>query len=142
MGYTHYWKVIKPLSEEAYEAFIMDIAEVGFHQAKFIDNTLDKTEKDDAIYFNGIGPESHETFVWENKVIDFNFCKTARKNYDPAVCAVLILVKKHYGEGVEISSDGNWSEWKLGRNIIDDIFGTPYGEHMGEFIFAKEGQPA
>ena len=120
----------------------MDIAEVGFHQAKFLDNSVDKTDDDGVIAFNGIGSESHETFVWENKVIDFNFCKTARKAYDPAVCAILILVKKHYGEGVEISSDGNWSEWNPGRLIIADIFGAEYGSHMGEFIFAKEGQPA
>lgn len=132
----------KPLSKEAYEAFIMDIAEVGFHQAKFLDNSTDSSESDGAIYLNGIGEESHETFVWENKVIDFRFCKTARKEYDPAVCAILILAKKHYGEGVEISSDGNWSEWMPGRLILDTIFGTGYGSHMGEFIFTKEDQLA
>lgn len=132
----------KPLSKEAYEAFIMDIAEVHFHQAKYLSVEDGKSIIEDGIFINGIGEESHEDFVWKNKAKDFAFCKTARKNYDPAVCAMLILAKKHYGDDVEISSDGDWSEWKPGRLILDDIFGLAYGSHMGEFMFAKEDQLA
>lgn len=67
---------------------------------------------------------------------DFSSCKTARKSYDLAVCAVLIRAKVHYGDAVWISSDGTWEgEWCAGyqadsnsvhpsaRDLCLDLFG-------------------
>ena len=40
------------------------------------------------------------------------FCKTNRKPYDLAVCAVLLAFKKRFVTTVKISSDGSSEEWK------------------------------
>ena len=48
------------------------------------------------------------------------FCKTARKPYDLAVCVTLILYS-NYVSGVNVDSDGNWKdiEWR-GKPISAD----------------------
>lgn len=78
------------------------------------------------VRFNGAGRSdtgedlSHETFVltrergtladWEVReghTTKFDFCKTARKPYDLAVCAVLILADYRLGDFFAVSSDGD-----------------------------------
>jgi hypothetical protein len=54
----------------------------------------------------------------------FDFCKTARKPYDAVVTACLILLKQTYGDAVEVSSDGSWSEWQDGRDLYAKVFGV------------------
>lgn len=53
------------------------------------------------------------------------FCKTARKDYDDVVTAILIratqLLGPEYMNG-EISSDGNWAEWSEGRRLVKLVF--------------------
>ncbi len=66
----------------------------------------------------------HETFVLERKpkqhswrkdeALVFNFCKTARKEYDGLVTATLLLAKHHLGDEIKISSDGGAKEWAEG----------------------------
>lgn len=92
----------------------------------------------DAICFNGSQKNDlwHETFHIRRKVIlsdrktpDENgryheFCKTARKPYDLYVCLVLIALKYHFNNEVEISSDGtmpdDWSHAiKLFQKTLD-----------------------
>ena len=82
---------------------------------------------------NGIDDMSHETFTWKalptqvewrkNEPEIFDFCKTAQKPYDAVVTAILIRAKEIYGSCVSISSDGEWSEWKDGRNLYEAVFG-------------------
>jgi len=90
---------------------------------------------DDTIGFNGNehqmvdGEEqnlSHETFrldrtyhpeSWERPEKEGGygqFCKTARKPYDLLVCGVLILLKYYFPKS-EVSSDGNYEDWKAAR---------------------------
>jgi hypothetical protein len=57
----------------------------------------------------------------ENEI--FEFCKTAYKPYDAVVTAVLIRAKEIYGTVVEIYSDGNWDEWRAGRDLYERVFG-------------------
>ena len=102
-----------------------------------------------------IGELSHETFCLE-RVTDitgftqrdddngliFNFCKTARKPYDIAVCSALIIAKKHFGESIMISSDGDNEEWQESKALCQEILGygddlnmnysTPMGEFSGD----------
>lgn len=76
---------------------------------------------------------SHESFIWEalptqvdwrkDEPEIFDFCKTAMKPYDAVVTAILIRAKQIYGSCVSISSDGDWSEWKAGRDIYEAVFG-------------------
>ena len=45
------------------------------------------------------------------------------KPYDAVVTAILIRAKSIYGSCVEISSDGDWSEWQAGREMYETVFG-------------------
>lgn len=82
---------------------------------------------------NGIDDMSHETFTWKalptqvewrkDEPEIFDFCKTAMKPYDAVVTAILIRAKEIYGSCVSISSDGDWSEWKDGRDLYEAVFG-------------------
>lgn len=88
----------------------------------------------DEVKFNGNGALAHETFTFPRTLqiteksfslykngYYFEFCKTARKPYDLFVTAVLLLAKKHFGESIRISSDGNWEEWEEGRKLLKNI---------------------
>lgn len=90
----------------------------------------------DVIRFNGWKDEGHETFLItrkrpENPPYDpdaeesFDFCKTARKPYDLAVCLVLISMKRHATGNVRIGSDGEWDgEWLEARKVYRELFGV------------------
>lgn len=89
----------------------------------------------DHIWFNGWKDGGHETFVvtrekpdnpsWDKEATtSFDFCKTNRKPYDLAVCLVLLTLKQHAPESVEISSDGEWDvEWLESRKVFKELFG-------------------
>lgn len=51
------------------------------------------------------------------------FCKTARKPYDLAVQAALILYKYYFGDKVIIRSDGNAEDWESAFKLVDNVFG-------------------
>jgi len=82
---------------------------------------------------NGIDDMSHETFTWKalptqsewrkDEPEIFDFCKTAMKPYDAVVTAILIRAKEIYGSCVSVSSDGDWNEWKDGRDLYEAVFG-------------------
>jgi hypothetical protein len=88
---------------------------------------------DDLIRFNGWQDEGHETFMVTKKLGDykvesgesFDFCKTARKPYDLAVCLVYMILKRHAPKSVKISSDGDWEqEWVEARKVYKELFGV------------------
>ena len=151
MGYTHYWTRDKQnlgsayyfhkLSEDAKKIIaeaeakgIVICGPLGFGKPEF---------NDDFFSLNGTEKESldHETFIWhrapqqeewfaekygndpvrKNDISDF--CKTAHKPYDAVVTAILIRAKTIYGNCVEIYSDGNWDDWKDGRDLYERTFG-------------------
>lgn len=70
----------------------------------------------DGFSFNGVGKEAHETFVFSLRK-GFYFCKTAYKQYDIVVCAVLSVLGAHYGKKFQLSSDGNEMDWKAGIRL-------------------------
>lgn len=47
----------------------------------------------EGIYFNGA--DDHDDFIFEKITRGFNCCKTARKEYDWAVCLVLLRAQVH-----------------------------------------------
>ncbi len=57
------------------------------------------------ISFNGVEDDSYETFQLTPETTDFEFCKTARRPYDPIVVEVLKIAKKHHPQ-LKLSSDG------------------------------------
>lgn len=121
MGYTHYWKFIdnndgkdnQKLYDEAKEE-IKDFVNYAMNDRFYNlaaawgkEGTLPVLGK--YISFNGVGEESHETFYLEENFINdkFNFCKTARKEYDDVVVGCLLILKKHLNDSIKISSDGD-----------------------------------
>jgi hypothetical protein len=130
MGYTHYF------SRNSYSNNPVLFAEFARGARKIIafavgkdegikltDGTgainYDRAVGSDEVWFNGVGDEAHEAFNWEAVGNGFNFVKTARKPYDAVVTAVLIHLKDVYRDAVEISSDGDWSEWSAGVTIYE-----------------------
>lgn len=63
---------------------------------------------DNAISFNGVGEDSHETAFVSKDASGFEFCKTAQKPYDSIVVKFYKLVRK-YDPLVKLSSDGGES---------------------------------
>ena len=109
MGYTHYWKVERDLTNEEWDdirarATIWILREGAKVAGPLGDGEPLVDEK--SIAFNGSGDDSHESFVFERHKTDFAFCKTARTPYDRAVVEVLKAIRNVAPESVTISSDG------------------------------------
>lgn len=114
MGYTHYFtntEDLPPLSLGAMShlktIFLIYGSLVQFEE----DDNRAPVVEPSTIRFNGIGSDAHETFLWKLEK-GFNFCKTARKEYDIVVCLVLLCLKNEYGDKFHLSSDGNANDWK------------------------------
>lgn len=94
------------------------------------------------IRFNGVGDDGYETFyfdatpntpppddssnydTWQYESTRdagnrrFGFCKTARQPYDAVVTAFLIRAKVILGEGVRVTSDGDYTrDWADGARL-------------------------
>ena len=81
---------------------------------------------DKTIFFNGAGfPDAdHETFELTKKKTEFCFCKTARKPYDLAVQACMLIAWYHAPNTIRISSDGYPEEWTAAAKLLTSI-GVP-----------------
>ncbi len=143
MGYTHYWRQTRDLSRAEWAALTHQVKEVlaevevplalGYEseEAPLIDG--------ETIWFNGIGEDGHETFVltrkrraiepWESDQKNpFEFCKTAGKPYDLAVCAVLTIAASLDAKAYFVSSDGEPEDWEPAVELLtrlDGIFPNP-----------------
>jgi len=133
MGYTHYWNLKKKTKKTAEQVKIA-FNEVAILFEKLPQNSTnaggyytdeplrlfggDGTSKmhisDDTLIFNGDAKQSldHETFYFDlTNLGEFEFCKTARKPYDFAVCVALLAMANHI-QGFTFSSDGDLEDWK------------------------------
>jgi len=143
MGYTHYWRQNKILPENQW-AYFKELAEQVIQEVQSNNIELvfehDKAQlkplvSDSLIQFNGVGDNGHETFYFPIRSSEenseegkcFNFCKTARKDYDVAVVAMLIMAKIAFGDNVSISSDGDWTstndkgDFEAGYSVVKKI---------------------
>lgn len=129
MSYTHYWKIPKyPLPKKQWTAAVKDFRELTdvfhgtlrSHLIAWEETDPDKPPEvtNNLIRFNGIGEKGHETFYFSRTKEEDSpvwFCKTARKPYDALVVAALCILKKHFGNRIRVSSDGDWkTEWLNG----------------------------
>ena len=129
MGYTHYWKPkTKTCSENLYLTALEDIRKIVKSKITILANGFGESntepELEKGVRFNGIEDDSHETFsLPENfkKFDDFNFCKTARKDYDVVVVACLTVLHNYLGDKIKISSDGDREELEDGKNLAASI---------------------
>ena len=126
MGYTHYFTIKEGVTPEMYKAFSDEAHEIlrtaetnkGIQLADAWGKELSAWQADsDAVSFNGFGEDSHETFYVTPNKVGFGFCKTAEKPYDAVVVACLIALYRAYGDSVEISSDGDHSDWAEGSYL-------------------------
>jgi len=137
MGYTHYMYQPKtPLNKEKWLDMILDFYKILPNFECFLDNDPKSDQRIHAsanlLKFNGIGELGHETFYFEREPDlsytkedseVFNFCKTARKPYDLAVCCSLIIAKQHFPE-LKVSSDGDLNdEWQEAIKLTQKILG-------------------
>lgn len=85
---------------------------------------------DECVCFNGLYTQgkdfSHETCciqLDEPENFEFDFCKTAEKPYDVAVCLTLLCFKKAFGSDFTYRSDGDGTEygWVKAKEIFDSL---------------------
>jgi hypothetical protein len=78
---------------------------------------------DDFISFNGNSKFGldHESMLIDLGEVDYNFCKTARKPYDLAVCLFLMSIKYHI-RSTKVTSDGDADDWGRPFELYKEIF--------------------
>lgn len=131
MGYTHYYQQHSKPTEQQWANFthhVKELIEMSW------DIELDIEITTDLIAINGVGDESHETFLMERGNTTWDFCKTARKPYDQVVTAVLILARYTFPD-YSLSSDGDWEDWSIGRDIFTRVI---HLEPAKETVFGNE----
>jgi hypothetical protein len=147
MGYTTYWRRKSDFTVEQWNKIKNDVLDVIVHcDKKNIPLALEYDVPNSGprvngsvIQFNGVGEDGHETFIVSRKMPEakpwmlshdlgesFDFCKTARKPYDLAVCLTLLACVRHAPNSVRISSDGDWEEpeWVEARTSFKELFGV------------------
>jgi hypothetical protein len=121
MGYTQYWTLENAIEQSNWDKFLEGARQIVATAIdagiKIEDNSTDST-----IYINGVGALAHEDFVISSEDVGFNFCKTAEKPYDAVVTALLIHLKRSLGNGVTVTSDGDWNDWTGGRLLYETVF--------------------
>ena len=121
MGYTHYWRNVGLVIDEAsFADFVEDVKQISA-TAQEAGIGIVEEYTDNEIIINGVAENGHETFVFSRTPEPFEFCKTNGKPYDIVVTAILIHAKKMF-KSLKISSDGNWAEWEGGRLLYETVF--------------------
>lgn len=132
MGYTHYWVNEKRAIDTEWTALLEDAAAIinrardaYFIRLVYEHDQLNKKPylSQEFIRFNGPGEDGHETFLLERAKTEFAFCKTARKDYDPVVVAVLIAAANRL-PGFDWRSDGNAEDHQDGMRLYMEATGT------------------
>lgn len=135
MGYTHYWDIHQEeIPQDIWRDFANDFVKILPQFMDILDHETNQKFHVDGnhIIFNGVGEEAHETFSLNRKnsmeesyngeIKYFDFCKTARKKYDIAVCCALIICKKHFADIIKVSSDGiDEDGWDKAKELCQKV---------------------
>jgi len=135
MGYTHYFKQVKPVTNQQWMLLTAQVANVYLlvqgrepldRKLWICDYAGDAVLHDcnqlfcstapggqNCISFNGYGAleQDHESFLLCQQEQRDWFCKTAAKPYDFLVVATLILANTYCPDCYDISSDGDELDW-------------------------------
>ena len=143
MGYTNYWRRKRDFTAEEWAMIRKDALDVIVHcDKKKIPLAFECDSPNSGprvngsvVRFNGVGEDGHETFIVTRKMPEiqpwqlddgetFDFCKTARKPYDLAVCLVLLSCVRR-SDSIRVTSDGDWDEsgWVEARRVFKELFG-------------------
>jgi hypothetical protein len=133
VDYAHYWNKDYELSLEDWANFTNELSSEIADANGVLCEEYDKpnsppTISEQEVRFNGKGVAGHETFHFTRVERPlgrpicpsqprgyFNFCKTAHKPYDKYVVKALLLAEKHFGNSIDISSDGDWATIRKGE---------------------------
>lgn len=134
MGYTHYFKQSKPVSDKQWEAFEKDAKILLEYAPKHLGIILVSNDSNgiilnsERINMNGDPDRNldHETFYMDKDYKEFNFCKTNQKPYDLIVCSLLLLAHEHMPNHHDICSDGNFEDWQESMEINACLFGRAF----------------
>lgn len=119
MGYTHYWNQNGTIDPANWIEFaegcnrLFDLVALSGVVLNDWSGEGEGSGKPHAngkeVSFNGTGAQSHESFCITRKPDKDagGFCKTARKDYDTAVAAVLLYLDAIEPQSFEVSSDGH-----------------------------------
>ena len=151
MGYTHYWngngskRDVSKFAEFSTVARIaIDLATSrGIELGDFMGEGGEPEVNEKRIAFNGIGDDSHESFVVTPEQTDFEFCKTNYKPYDVVVVAVLVLYKYFFPE-IRFSSDGDLGELQEGVELASEALGKNlevFEDEENDGFGVQEAQP-
>lgn len=137
MGYTHHYSFNKTAVTFKQEA-IADIKEILLKYSDLLrmdsDKDLPPICEPDLICMDGKGEDGQDA-LYITPDITCASCKTDRKPYDLAVCEVLLVLKHHFKEDFELSSDGLWvsrddlesktaaGRWKEALQNVEQRFG-------------------
>jgi hypothetical protein len=135
MGYTHYFTFKKAPKGKAsqietnYQKALIDCqriilaySNVNGGLSGFSAHT--KLGQYGGLNVNGSKEDGHETFVLREHFSQnesFNFCKTARKPYDTVVTACLIVLSYRLGACIDVSSDGDATDWTEGLRLAQKV---------------------
>lgn len=133
MGYTHYFEQSSVCPADKWALIGRDAKKaIAWVQSQGIPLAFeyDKPNKspvidDLQIRFNGVGEDGgHETMRLDPSNVGFQFCKTATKPYDLAVCLVLLIAHQHAPGVWNVRSDGDGEDWKAAAKAFNDLFGS------------------
>jgi len=158
MGYTHYWKQSRDFTSSEWQQVQLGVRKIvdlctnqGINLQYEYDDSKKPAINKKHVRFNGLGDAGHETFMieklvtynpWEDKSKPhFNFCKTARKPYDLAVCLSLLRIKSVAPDCISLASDGYWDdEWNQAREVYSVLFDEDFSKAPdGMFIKGSQG---
>jgi len=139
MGYTHYWTVKKSIDAGKFKKLSADCKMIVARSSVTIVNGMGEGEtkpivNSESVTFNGEAEQSHETFDFGTDSSGFDFCKTARKDYDEVVVACLMRIRHYFPESVvDISSDAqNLNDIKEGVALYKEVFGQ---KELPRYVF-------
>jgi hypothetical protein len=135
--YTHYFDMTKRPDQVLWAQLMLDVEKLFSNLPTCEELEQLGVENDDKVFLRG--PMGDKKPVCNSKRISFNgdaakgmdhesftllskkmsdSCKTDRKPYDFAVCAVLILAYNYLPDIVLVTSDGDAYDWDLALNYV------------------------
>lgn len=149
MGYTHYWYQRRDFTQGEWGQICEAAAALLPHAPvclEYDEPNQPPAIDGECIAFNGRRDAGHETFYMTRKRRDlreyergldnsegaFNFCKTAQKPYDSAVCAILAVAAQVAPDAITVRSDGDYTDWQAplrwAAGILGDSLAFPLRE--------------
>lgn len=128
MGYTHYWRQTGEVNDVQWKKICHDFLYL-YHLGRFpeiwreSDVNARPFVDDEAIAFNGVGEDGHETMDLDRFEMSFSFCKTAQKPYDLAVTTLLIIADHRAPGSWHITSDGTAEDWAPALALVQQEYG-------------------